>query len=140
MSAVLDGEQVRQRRARPRRRRGRHRDDRRPAFVGRSQAVVHGHDRQADEQDAQEHGHDRHRVRRVLRLRWLEGRDAVGDRLDAGQGHRSAGERLEQEQDADDLGAERNRVGGDGTGSTVPDQDASAADRRRSPSARPTNT
>ena len=59
--------------------------------------------------------HRGHRVGRVLRLGRLERRDAVGDRLDAGQRDRAAGEGLEQEQDADRLevvrGRERDRVG-----------------------------
>ena len=86
-----------------------------PSAVGR-EVVVHGHEGQADEQDAEEDGHDRHRVRGVLRLRRLERRDAVGDGLDAGQGDRAAGEGLEQQQDADRLGPEGHRVCGTGTG------------------------
>ena len=85
-----------------------------PPGFGRAQAVLDGEQGQPDEQDAEQDRHGGHRVGRVLRLRRLERRDAVGDGLDAGQRDRAAGEGLEQEQDADRLEVVR---GGKGTAS-----------------------
>ena len=63
-----------------------------PALLGRPDAEGVGDDRDPDEQHAEQDRHRQHRVGGVLRLGRLEGRDAVGDRLDAGQGHRAARE------------------------------------------------
>ena len=57
----------------------------------------------ADEQDAQQDGHDRQRGGRVPGLRRLEGGHAVGDGLHAGERHRAAGEGSQEQQDGDRL-------------------------------------
>ena len=71
-----------------------------------------GDDRDPDEDDSQQDRHRDHRVGGVLRLGLLERRHAVGDRLHPGQGDRAAGERLEQQEDAELLGGPQgHRVG-----------------------------
>ena len=64
---------------------------------GMARAGVHLHReiRDAEEESHGDRGHQKQRPRRVLRLRPLEGGDAVGDRLDAGQRCRSRGEGLQ---------------------------------------------
>ena len=66
-------------------------------------AKVHGKERDADEQRAEQRGHDRQGGGGVLRLRRLEGTHPGGDRLRAGQGDRPGGERPQQEQRAERL-------------------------------------
>ena len=96
-------------------------------------------DREPDEQDPEQHRHRGHRVGGVLRLGWLERRDAVRDRLDAGQRDRPAGERLQQQEDAERLGPERHRVGSGGTAAAVPEDDLRPAPIATIASASPTN-
>ena len=59
---------------------------------------VDGQERDPDEQDREQGGHVAERRGGVLRLRWLERRDAGRDRLGAGQGH-GAGREGSQQQD-----------------------------------------
>ena len=82
---------------------GDHRDDGLAPLLGRPDAEAVGDDRDPDEEHAEQDRHRQHRVGGVLRFGRLEGGDAVGDRLDAGEGHRAACECPEDEEDAEGL-------------------------------------
>ncbi len=67
-------------------------------MLDRGDPEVHREERDPDEQDAEQAGHDGQGGRRVLRLGRLECRDARGDRLGAGQRH-GAGRKRSQDED-----------------------------------------
>ncbi len=104
-------------------------EDGRPLRLRGHDAVLHAHEGEPDEDRAEQHGHDDQRVGGVLGLGRLERGDAVGDGLDAGKGHRAAGEGLEQQQDGEGLralifGEQRRAQMMRGTGGRVDQADA----------------
>ncbi|MFT3853954.1 MAG: hypothetical protein QM733_14605 [Ilumatobacteraceae bacterium] len=92
-----------------------------------------GQHRDADEARAEDRAHPHQRVRGVLRLRLLERRHAVADRLDARQRHRAGREAAQQHQQRQGAGA-LGQLGGLGAGvcrvdrAEVADEDADEAD------------
>ncbi len=98
-------------------------------LVERHDAEAVGDERDADEQDRQEHCHRHERLGGVPRLGRLERRHAVGDGLGTGQRDRTRGECPEQQQDPDRL--ERVRGAGQRVGrrcAFTEDEDAEHAD------------
>ena len=94
---------------------------------------VGGEDRHAEEAGAEDGAHDGDRRRRVAALGLAERRDAVGHRLDAGEGDGTRREGPQQEQHAEGLGAlgellRLRREVFEGDGADVLDEDAVEAD------------
>ena len=91
--------------AAPERRAGDLGDQRLAADLLRNLAKRKGEQRHPEKDRCEEYCHDRHGVRGILRLRLLECRNAVGDRLSPRQCDRAVGERLEQQERKDQLHA-----------------------------------